>query len=88
MPNSGGNGTAALMNALVDSAILSKCTAVAYGHNAVDTIASGLDDLKTELSAHFDYVAAQKQAGNIAVLTISQWWARDGGSSVPLQMTL
>jgi hypothetical protein len=83
MSSTGGNGTAALMNAVVDACKTNKVTAIAYGHNAVDTIVSGLDTLKTELSAHFDYIAGEVQAQRLQVLSMSQLWARDGGSSMP-----
>lgn len=83
MSSTGGNGTTALMNAVVDTAKSNRVSAIAYGHNAVDTIVSGLDTLKTELAAHFDYVAAERQAQRIQCLSMSQLWERDGGSSMP-----
>ena len=83
MSNSGGDNTAALMNARVETAKKNKTTTVSYAHNAVDTIVSGLDTLKTELSAHYDYLAGEVQAQRIQVLTMGQLFARDGFNAIP-----
>jgi len=83
MSSTGGDGTAAAMNARIATAQKNKSTTISYAHNAVDTVVSGLDTLKTELSAHYDFLATEVQAQRLQVLNMAQWWARDGGNSCP-----
>ncbi len=35
------------------------------------------------MEGFLDYLVTEKAAGRIAVLTIDQMWARDGGSTCP-----
>lgn len=44
----------------------------------------GINIDPTIFTANMDLLAAERDAGNIDILTESQWWARDGGSSVPI----
>lgn len=50
--------------------------------------AGGLETDVPKFTWLMDYLKAKRDAGLLDILTPSQWWARDGGASVPLSFNL
>lgn len=82
-----GNGTSGLtlaaFQALIDRAILVGGTIEFYTHVLVNGGGGGNTD-PTLFAQMMDYLVAKRDAGLLDVLTKSELWARDGGSSVPV----
>lgn len=83
-PASGFTGrTGSAVLAEVDAAIARNTTRMTYTH-AVTPAGGGLDMTEADFTLLCDYLATQRDAGLIDVLTTSQLWARDGASGVPV----
>jgi Polysaccharide deacetylase. len=74
--------TSANMIAWVDKIIANQMTGMCYMHDILP--GGGSINVSTaDFTAFMDYLKGRVDAGVLDVLTLSQWWARDGGSSVP-----
>jgi peptidoglycan/xylan/chitin deacetylase (PgdA/CDA1 family) len=75
--NSGSAATASSLQTWVDQAKLRGNTAMFYFHDIKNPTVSGLDMLTTEFVAFLDALKTAQDAGELRVMTASQWWARD-----------
>jgi peptidoglycan/xylan/chitin deacetylase (PgdA/CDA1 family) len=79
---SGSAATAASLQPQVDQAVLRGSMSHHYFHT-FDT-GSGLSMLSTEFQLFLNSLASMRSAGTIDILTMAQWWARDGNSTLPV----
>jgi len=85
--NSGSAATLSSLQPYVDQCLLRGNTGIFYFHEVKNPTVSGLDMLTTEFEALLDYLVTKRDAGELDVLTISQWWARDCASPATLPLS-
>lgn len=62
------------------------CTVFLYGHDIFPG-ATFINQDTTVFRQGIDLLAAERDAGNIEVLTVSQWWARDCANPLPFPIS-